>query len=126
MTDAAMSRDGTHYVIRDYLRAYLYDSPVSAASLTSPTPGDQALLVAGEKDTALWWVPLTAASSSPSVTSSPGTSSAPTGTTSPSASGSGAAGAEPVGPGPLGVVAAVGALVVGAVVVVVAARRMRA
>ena len=142
MTDAAMSRDGTHYVIRDYLRAYLYDAPVSAASLASPrrvelpfepqgeavtfAPGDQALLVASEKDTALWWVPLTAASASPSGSSTSGTSSAPTGTASPSASGSAAAGTDPVGPGPLGVVAAVGALVAGAVVVVVAARRMRA
>jgi hypothetical protein len=79
MTDAAMSRDGTHYVIRDYLRAYLYDAPVSASSLARAprielpfepqgeavtfAPGDRALLVAGERDTALWWVPLAASRS---------------------------------------------------------------
>ena len=73
-TDAAMSRDGTRFVVRDYLRAYLYDAPVSAASLASPTrvelpfevqgeaitfaPDDQALLVAGEQQNELWWVPL--------------------------------------------------------------------
>ena len=145
MTDAAMSRDGTHYVIRDYLRAYLYDAPVSASSLARPTrielpfepqgeavtfaPGDRALLVAGERDTALWWVPLTASrSGEASATASPSPSPSPSGSGTPSVPASAAAGVPDggsTGPGPLGVAAAMVAVVAALVVVVVASRRMR-
>jgi hypothetical protein len=145
MTDAAMSRDGAHYVIRDYLRTYLYDAPVSASSLARPTrielpfepqgeavtfaPGDRALLVAGERDTALWWVPLTASrSGEASATASPSPSPSPSGSGTPSVPASAAAGAPDggsTGPGPLGVVAATVAVVAALVVVVMASRRMR-
>jgi hypothetical protein len=146
MTDAAMSRDGTHDVIRDYLRAYLYDAPVSASSLARATrielpfepqgeavtfaPGDRALLVAGERDTALWWVPLAASrSGEASATGSPSTSQSPTGSGTPSVPSSAAAGAPDgasTGPGPLGVGVAIMAVVAALVVVVAASRRMRA
>jgi hypothetical protein len=142
MTDAAMSRDGKHYAIRDYLRAYLYDSPVSTASLAAPTrvelpfevqgeavtfaPRDQALLVAGERENALWWVPLTAASTSdPSmVRPAPGPSD---GTASGSAAAGASAGAAGSGAsvGPVGVVIAVAAIGGAFGVAVVASRRMR-
>jgi len=143
MTDAAMSRDGTHYVIRDYLRAYLYDAPVSASSLARPTrielpfepqgeavtfaPGDRALLVAGERDTALWWVPLTASrSGEASATASPSPSPSRSGTPSvPASAAAGAPDGGSTGPGPLGVAAAMVAVVAALVVVVVASRRMR-
>jgi hypothetical protein len=140
VTDAAMSRDGTRYVIRDYLSASLYDAPVSARSLTHGTrialpferqgeavtfaPDDAALLVAGERENTLWWVPLGAAAS-------------PSATPSPSAAASGPTGADPAAstpaPGPLpgsdtsnlalgvAVAALVGAVVVG----VAGARRLR-
>ena len=138
-TDAAMSRDGRHYVVRDYLSAYLFDAPVSGRTLSQPTrvelpfelqgeavtfaPDDRALLVAGEREDALWWVPLTEPSSpSPSSSSSssakPSDSSVVTATQAP----------EPApgeGPSRLALVAA-GAAIVGAVVIgVTAARRMR-
>ena len=143
MTDAAMSRDGAHYVIRDYLRAYLYDAPVSASSLARPTrielpfepqgeavtfaPGDRALLVAGERDTALWWVPLTASrSGEASATASPSPSPSRSGTPSvPASAAAGAPDGGSTGPGPLGVAAAMVAVVAALVVVVVASRRMR-
>jgi len=141
-TDAAMSRDGRHYVIRDYLRAYLFDAPISGQTLARPTrvelpfelqgeavtfaPDDRALLVAGERENALWWVPLTA--TSPSSTSNP--SSTPS--TSPSASPSdSSAVSAPQAPDPadstsrLALVAAGVAIVGAAVVGVTAARRMR-
>jgi hypothetical protein len=142
MTDAAMSRDGKHYAIRDYLRAYLYDSPVSTASLAAPTrvelpfevqgeavtfaPRDQALLVAGERENALWWVPLTAApTSDPSmVRPAPGPSD---GTASGSAAAGASAGAAGSGAsvGPVGVAIAVAAIGGAFGVAVVASRRMR-
>jgi hypothetical protein len=139
VTDAAMSRDGTRYVIRDYLRAYLYDSPVSAASLSAPTrvelplqlqgeavafaPGDQALLVAGERQAELWWVPLgqRTPSSQPSITEPSSV------TLSPVASASGGAGAAGNGVtvGPVGVALAVAAIGGAVGVAVLAGRRMR-
>ena len=149
VTDAAMSRDGTHYVIRDYLRAYLYETPVSAASLAEPTrvelpfqlqgeavtfaPGDQALLVAGELEAALWWVPLGRSSVSPSSqpsTSTPSPSSvtlSPGATASEGASASASAGAAGSGTpvGPVGVAVAVAAIGGAIGVAVVAGRRMR-
>jgi len=143
-TDAAMSRDGTHYVIRDYLRAYLFDAPVSGQTLARPTrvelpfelqgeavtfaPDDRALLVAGEREDALWWVPLTASSSA----ATPTPSSSPATDPPASASGSSAATATPSpvpAPGDstsrLALVAAGMAIVGAGVVGVTAARRMR-
>lgn len=74
VTDAAMSPDGTRFVIRDYLGADLYDTPVSARTLSAGIPvglprqpqgeavsftaDGEALLVASESDDALWRVPL--------------------------------------------------------------------
>jgi hypothetical protein len=149
-TDAAMSRDGRHYVVRDYLRAFLYDAPVSAASLAAPTrvelpfevqgeavtfaPGDQALLVAGERQAELWWVPLAVtsadATSQPSASGSatpvPSTVTLPPGAT---ATGSASVQAGSAGSGaavgPVGVALAVAALAGAIGVAVVAARRMR-
>ncbi len=75
-TDAAMSPDGRRFVIRDYLRAQIYDAPVTAASLARPTRLDlpaqrqgesitftadsSALLVASEGEREVWLVPLPA------------------------------------------------------------------
>jgi len=151
MTDAAMSRDGAHYVIRDYLRAYLYDAPVSASSLARPTrielpfepqgeavtfaPDDRALLVASERDTALWWVPLAApvegdGSASGTASSSDAPSASASGSASaegaPSPGGPDVGGDGSSGPGPLGVAIAVAAVAAAGVTAVVAARRMRA
>jgi hypothetical protein len=108
-TDAAMAPDGARFVIRDYLRAQLYDAPVSAASLSRPTRvalpfqelgeavtftrDGKALLVASEGERELWRVELPAgqtpsASASPSGSASSAapqpspTSTAPSGTSS--------------------------------------------
>jgi hypothetical protein len=143
MTDAAMSRDARHYVIRDYLRAYLYAAPVSAASLAAPTrvelpfevqgeavtftPDDRALLVAGERDTALWWVPLTSSSASSASSSATAAPSAPSATGRPTGSAvpppSGNAAVDGAGPG--SVALAVLALAGAVVVAVVGSRRLR-
>lgn len=139
-TDAAMSRSGTRFVIRDYVKAFLYDGPVTARTLASPTPivlpfevqgeaitwapDDAALLVAGERDTALWWVPLPAGGT-PSPSEPATTTSAPTAPV-PSSSATGAS-APPDGSAsswPLGAVVGL-AVLVGAVGVVVALRRDR-
>ncbi len=149
-TDAAMSRDGTRYVVRDYLRAYLYDAPVSAASLAAPTrvelpfelqgeavtfaPGDRGLLVAGEREAELWWVPLAVSSSvtaqpsvSGSATPEPSTVTlAPGGPTAPaSSSASAAAAGSGASVGPVGVALAVAAIGGAVGVAVLAGRRMR-
>jgi hypothetical protein len=143
VTDAAMSRNGAHYVIRDYLRAYLFDAPVSGSTLASPTrvelpselqgeaitfaPDDRALLVASEREVALWWVPLRSASTpaSPSPSSS---ASSPAPSPSPSDSSVVSATEAPL-PGPstsnFAFVGAVLALVGAGVVGVWAARRLR-
>ena len=145
-TDAAMSRSGTRFVVRDYLKAYLYDGPVSAATLKRPTevvlpfelqgeaitwaPDDAALLVAGERETALWWVPLTASSSSPTASPSP-TPESTSASASPSTSGASASSSPSADPGEGGssgvpIAAVVGvALLAGAVGLVVALRRER-
>jgi hypothetical protein len=145
VTDAAMSRDGTRYVLRDYLRAYLFDAPVSAQTLSRPTqvdlpfelqgeavtfaPGDQALLVASEREDALWWVPLaaTSAGSSPTPTPSGSTSSASptTSPSGPSAASAADAAAPTAGASGPAVVGAVAALLGAGVVGVWAARRLR-
>jgi hypothetical protein len=138
-TDAAMSPDGTRFVIRDYLRAQLYAAPVSAAALENPTrislPLQQlgeavtftadgtALLVASERERELWRVALPAPatpepSASPSSTASPGATAEPSppATEAPAAGG----GTSPwkLGLAGLAVAAAVG-------VGIVAARRLR-
>ena len=115
-TDAAMSPDGTRFVIRDYLRAALYSAPVSAATLSDPTrvalPSQQqgeavtftrdgaALFVASEGERALWRVELPAGPTpSPTMSGETTPSSATTsGSPAPSASSdepSGAGGTEP-------------------------------
>lgn len=142
-TDAAMSRSGTRFVIRDYVKAFLYDGPVTARTLASPTPvalpfevqgeaitwapDDAALLVAGERDTALWRVPLpssatpsasaSASAPDPSVSSTAGTPTAPASSSGPSATATGSS-------WPLAGVVAV-AVLAGAVGIVVALRRDR-
>ncbi len=141
-TDAAMSRSGTRFVIRDYLKAYVYDGPVSAATLARPTevalpfelqgeaitwaPGDTALLVAGERETALWSVPLTAASpsalASPSASGSAPSPSSSASSANPSASASPDAGDSGSSGVPIAAVVGV-AVLVGAVGIVVAVRR---
>lgn len=144
-TDAAMSRSGTRFVIRDYLKAFVYDGPVTAATLAHPTevtlpfelqgeaitwaPGDTALLVAGERESALWSVPLTAASPSPSPSASgSATPSTSTSTTSSPASPSMSTSALPDAGGtgssgvPIAAVVAV-AVLAAAVGIVVAVRR---
>ncbi len=151
VTDAAMSPDGTRYVIRDYLRAYLYGSPVSADSLAAETrielpvqaqgeaitftADGSALLVASERETALWRVPLSPSTSVPSPSSSPsssagsdpGGSATPSATTSAgddaSASGTGSSGG--AGTDPWKLVLAGLAVVAAAVVGVAASRRLR-
>jgi hypothetical protein len=91
VTDAAMSPDGRHYVIRDYLQAWQYDAPVGATSIAQGVPIElpaqpqgeaisytadgSALLVASEVDTALWRVALPTASSTSTATSAPTTAS---------------------------------------------------
>jgi len=122
VTDAAFSPDGTKFVIRDYLRAYMYQAPVSADTMVRPTrvelpiepqgeaitftPDGLGLLVASERDTALWWVPLPTASA-----------------TSPSSSDG--EGGSPSGASGVHVVLAVMALVAALVIAVTASRRMR-
>ena len=71
VTDGAMSPTGTRYVLRDYLWAYVFDGRPpgrQVARITLPTqPQGEAitwaadgrgLLTAGERDNALWYVPL--------------------------------------------------------------------
>jgi hypothetical protein len=145
-TDAAMSRDGTRYVVRDYLRAYVYDAPVSASSLGAPTrvelpfelqgeavtfaPDDRGLLVAGERETALWWVPIEAAAPRTSTpapsrgTLPSGPGPGPTSATSHDAAASEASGGGPSG-SPVVVVLAVAAIAGAVGVAVVASRRLR-
>ncbi len=137
VTDAAFSPDGTRFVVRDYVSASLFQTPVSAASLASPiridlplepqgeaitfTADGQGLLVASERESALWWVPLPGAAG-PSVTSASVTASVP----SAAASGDADAEGEPIpGPGSARVALAVVAVVAALVVSIAAARRLR-
>jgi hypothetical protein len=94
VTDAAMSPDGSQYVIRDYLAAAAYAAPPSAASIAAPTrfalpaqvQGEAisytrdgtALLVASERETALWRVPLPSGSATPAASDSPPSPPSPT------------------------------------------------
>ncbi|MFN8169711.1 MAG: hypothetical protein U0S36_13125 [Candidatus Nanopelagicales bacterium] len=147
-SDAAMSPDGTRFVIRGYLRADLYAAPVSRASLADPEPvtlplqrqGEAitftrdggALLVAGESEREVWRVPLpgpvpSSPGPSPSVsTPSPGSGSAAA--TSSPAGGASSPAAAPAG-GSTGVPwrAGLAALAVAAAVcvAVLASRRLR-
>jgi len=137
VTDAAMSPDGTRFVIRDYFAAKLYAAPVSAASIGAGTPlalPDQpqgeavsftrdgtSLVVASEGDDRLLAVPLDNASPSSSPSPAPGTSSAaPSGSATaapPTASGD--------GPGAVRIGLAVVAVLLAGVGIVVASRRLR-
>jgi hypothetical protein len=146
ITDAAMSPDGRHYVIRDYIGAQLYDAPVSATSLQhgrpvslplepqgeaiSYTADGSALLVASERDTALWRVPIPTgqSASAPATPTSSGVPSSSASSIRPSASTSSSAAGRPLVGGGSAIVRA--AVVIGAglaalVVVVVASRRFR-
>ena len=141
VTDAAMSPDGTRFVIRDYFAAKLFDAPVTAASLQHSTPlalPDQpqgeavsftrdgtALVVASERDDRLLLVPIVAAEESaspaPSASASRSPSSEPTGAVpsgTPPPSGDG-------GPGAIRTALAVLAVVLAGAGVVVASRRLR-
>ena len=137
VTDAAMAPDGRHYVIRDYLQAWQYDAPVGAASIANGVridlPGQpqgeaitytddgSALLVASERDTALWRVALpgtTAPSPSPST---PASAPSRSPSSSPSALPAPDAGAT----SPLGWVLAALAAAAAGVVVVLGSRRLR-
>ena len=98
LSDAAMSPDGRQFVIRGYVRARLYDTPVRASTFERPTlvtlPSQQqgeaitftrdgeALLVASEGERAVWQVPLPVpASPTPSASPSGSTSGTPSGST---------------------------------------------
>ena len=149
-TDAAMSPDGRRFVIRGYLRAQLYDAPVSAASLERSTPvalpfqrqgeavtftaDGASLLVASEGERELWQVSLPsegAAAPSASGSATTAASDAATagssagGTPSPESSGdaAGAAGSAGTPPWKLGLAGL--AVVAAAAAGVTAARRLR-
>jgi len=86
VTDGAISPSGTKYVLRDYLWAYVFDGVPPGRQITritlpvqpqgeaiTWTADGRALLAAGERDSALWYVPLpTDARDSNTPTSSPG------------------------------------------------------
>ena len=139
ITDAAVSPDGSRFVLRDYLGAQLFAWPPRNASVDGgtsiPLPAQpqgeaitftadgSALLVASESDDALWSVPLPAAppsSSAPSVTES----SPDDGTSSGAPTTSAASGSTTSGPmsGPLAWLL-VGAAAAGAIGIAVYASR---
>lgn len=143
VTDAAMSPDGTRYVIRDYIKASLHRAPVSVESLAAGVrvdlPGEiqgeaitfttdgSALLVASERERELWRVALpdaaSVASSEPgagSSTSSPGSSTSGSPSSSTSAVGGGG-----LGDGPVRWVLAGAALLAALGAGALAARRLR-
>jgi hypothetical protein len=139
VTDAAMSPDGTRYVIRDYFSATLYAAPVTAASIAAGTPlaipdqvqgeaisftaGGRSLVVASERDDRLLAVPIEDAT--PSQPATP-TETAEPSSPAPSPSGSAsAAPAEGSGPGALRIGLAALAIALAGVGVVVASRRLR-
>ncbi len=86
ITDGAISPDGTKYVLRDYVWAYVFDGlppgrQITRITLPQQPQGEaitwtadgQGLLTAGERDNALWFVPIPTdapASSSPPTSSS--------------------------------------------------------
>ena len=143
VTDAAMSPDGTRYVIRDYFAATLHDAPVSAASVEAGTPlalpqqpqgeavsftrDGTALVVASERDRRLLLVPLetgeptVAPTPTDQPTDEPGSSGATpdaTGSDEPAASGDD-------GPGPVRLALAAAAVLLAAARATYAARRLR-
>ncbi len=145
VTDAAMSPDGTRYVIRDYVRASVHRAPVSAASLAAGSrvdlPGQlqgeaitftadgTALLVASEREGELWRVALPdglGSEPAPSASATQGPSGS--GTTGPSGSASAGGDTSSASPGGAGPVRALlaGAALLGALGIgVLAARRLR-
>ncbi len=86
LTDGAISPDGTKYVLRDYVWAYVFDGLPPGRQITRITLPQQpqgeaitwaadgrGLLTAGERDNALWFVPIPTdlpASSSPPISPS--------------------------------------------------------
>ena len=91
-------------------------------------PGDQALLVAGEREDALWWVPLTRSTPSPTSTPSSPTSTVPSASASDPSVVTVSAAPDPAsgdGTSRLALVAAGVAIVGAGIVGVTAARRMR-
>lgn len=144
-TDAAMSPDGSRFVIRDYLRARLYDAPVTAANLERPTPvalpfqelgeavtftrDGTALLVASEGERALWRVAIPAAAS-PAPSASPTPTATPDGgsasaTPEPSSSPDGSEGTGTTGTAPWKLGLAGLAMAAAAAAGITAARRLR-
>ena len=97
VTDGAISPSGSKYVLRDYLWAYVFDGVPPGRQITritlpvqlqgeaiTWTADGRAFLTAGERDTALWYVPLPpeaqdsgTPSSSPSITTSTDSASRP-------------------------------------------------
>jgi hypothetical protein len=136
VTDAAMSPDGTRFVIRDYFSAKLYAAPVSAATIAagtrlalpdqpqgeaiSFTADGRSLVVASEGDDRLLAVPVEEASPSAAPTSSDASTPAPSEPVDPVDDG-------PVdgGPGALRIGLAALAVALAGVGVVVASRRLR-
>lgn len=139
VTDAAMSPDGTRFVIRDYFAANVYAAPVSAASIGAGTPlalPDQpqgeavsftrdgtSLVVASEGDDRILSVPLDAASPAESPSVAPSSSSAPA--PSPTSSAATPPASPGGGPGALRIGLAALAVLLAGVGVVVASRRLR-
>lgn len=141
-SDAAMSPDGTRYVIRGYLGADLYAAPVSRRSIADPTPvalplqrqgeaitftrDGTALLVAGESEREVWRVALPASpgpTPTPSPTASP--SGSPASTSAPPASSAPVPPGTATGPAPWRLGLAGVAVLAAAGVAVVASRRLR-
>jgi hypothetical protein len=147
VTDAAMSPDGSRYVIRDYFSATLHAAPVSAESIGAGTPlslPDQpqgeavsftrdgtSLVVASERDRRLLLVPVEAAEQSAAPTP---TDPAASGTPTDAPSATTAAPEEPDapggastddGPGPVRLALAAAAVLLAAVGATYAARRLR-
>lgn len=148
VTDAAMSPDGSRYVIRDYLAATMHAAPVTAASVGAGTPlalpdepqgeaisftrDGSALVVASERDRRLLLVPIEAAEQSASPTpTDPGATGEPTEPPStpagtPEPTGSGAPGtSSDGGPGPVRLALAAAAVLLAAAGATYAARRLR-
>jgi len=91
-TDGSVAPDGRRVVLRGYMAARFYDelppvTPVRTIRLPSEPQGEavtwasdgKSLYVAGEKDDALWRVPLTPASAAPSASATPSGSASPAG-----------------------------------------------
>lgn len=136
VTDAAMSPDGTRFVIRDYFSAKLYDAPVKASSIAAGAPlaipdqpqgeaisftrDGRSLVVASEGDDRLLAVPIEAASASASASATSAAPSSPAASQTPAPSDAGGS-----GPGALRIGLAALAIVLAGIGVVVASRRLR-